>query len=115
MLTVIVCLVSSGKRSTRSPFPRRYSVSPSTEVTRTGLAGDGAACGAGAGEAGETRFERWHLVPFVNQARGDDPARLLRAKVYIAAEGRSCRRQHENPPFPPTIPAIRNPGGSRIR
>src|SRR6266404_9085782 len=36
MLTVIVCLVGSGKRSTRRPLPRRYSVIPSTEVTRAG-------------------------------------------------------------------------------
>src|SRR6266508_2908070 len=53
MLTVIVCLVGSGKRSTRNPFPRRYSVIPSTEVTRAGFAGDFVS-GAGAAAARET-------------------------------------------------------------
>ena len=52
MLTVIVCLVGSGKSSTRSPFPRRYSVIPSTEVTRTGFAG-GAVSGGVAAAAPE--------------------------------------------------------------
>src|SRR2546423_1481461 len=45
MLTVMVCLVWSGNISTRSPFLRRYSVMPSTEVTRSTPAG-GAAAGA---------------------------------------------------------------------
>src|SRR6266536_6453927 len=39
MLTVIVCLVWSGKSSTRSPLASRYSVIPSTEVTLTGFSG----------------------------------------------------------------------------
>src|SRR6266511_2876353 len=37
MLTVIVCLVWSGKSSTESPLASRYSVIPSTEVTLTGF------------------------------------------------------------------------------
>src|SRR6185295_16553319 len=53
MLTVIVCLVGSGKRSTRSPFPSRYSVIPSTDVTRAGFAG-GAVSGGVAAAAKET-------------------------------------------------------------
>ena len=47
MLTVMVCLVWSGNRSTRRPFASRYSVMPSTVVTRSGAAG--AAAGGGAG------------------------------------------------------------------
>src|SRR5216683_874172 len=39
MLTVIVCLVWSGKRRTWRPFASRYSVIPSTEVTLTGFSG----------------------------------------------------------------------------
>src|SRR5262245_20370188 len=35
MLTVIVCLVGSGNSSTRRPLGRRYSVMPSTDVTRS--------------------------------------------------------------------------------
>ncbi len=35
MLTVIVCFDSSGKSSARRPFGQRYSVMPSTDVTRT--------------------------------------------------------------------------------
>src|SRR5688572_12972760 len=49
MLTVIVSFVGSGNSSTLSPFARRYSVIPSTEVTRStplGSAGAAAACGA---------------------------------------------------------------------
>jgi len=49
MLTVIVALVGSGKSRTRSPFARRYSVMPSTEVTFSGL--PGAAFGVEAGFA----------------------------------------------------------------
>src|SRR6266540_24862 len=37
MLTVIVCLVWSGKSSTESPLVSRYSVIPSTEVSLTGF------------------------------------------------------------------------------
>src|SRR3954468_24974823 len=44
MLTVMVCLLASGNSSTRSPLASRYSVMPSTEVTRSGGAG-----GAGGG------------------------------------------------------------------
>src|SRR5713101_620489 len=35
MLTVIVCFEGSGKRSTLKPFESRYSVIPSTDVTRS--------------------------------------------------------------------------------
>src|SRR5262245_2666205 len=45
MFTVTVCFVGSGKSRTRSPFCRRYSVIPSTDVTRStpfGRAGDAA-------------------------------------------------------------------------
>src|SRR6187399_3258404 len=44
MLTVMVCLLASGNSSTRSPLASRYSVMPSTAVTRSGGAG-----GAGGG------------------------------------------------------------------
>src|SRR5690242_11183030 len=70
MLTVIVCLVGSGKRSTRSPFPRRYSVIPSTDVTRAGL--DGGAVSAGvaaaareAAKVARTSEERVFLNEFI--------------------------------------------------
>src|SRR5688572_10525356 len=39
MLTVTVCLLASGNSSTRRPLASRYSVMPSTEVTRSGGAG----------------------------------------------------------------------------
>src|SRR6478752_7233894 len=46
MLTVMVCLVWSGKSSTRRPFASRYSVMPSTVVTRSGTVTDTAGGGA---------------------------------------------------------------------
>ena len=46
MFTVTVCLLASGNNSTRRPLARRYSVMPSTEVTRSGGAG-GAGGGSG--------------------------------------------------------------------
>ena len=49
MLTVMVGFDGSGNSSTRRPFASRYSVMPSTEVTRSGA---GAAIGAGGGGAG---------------------------------------------------------------
>src|SRR5580765_2064032 len=49
MLTVIVCLVGSGKRRTRRPLARRYSVIPSTEVTRSAFEAGAAAGVAFAG------------------------------------------------------------------
>src|SRR6266545_474714 len=54
MLTVIVCLVWSGKSSTRSPLASRYSVIPSTEVTLTGFSvfAPAAAFARGAGAFG---------------------------------------------------------------
>ncbi len=45
----MVCFDWSGNSSTRRPFASRYSVMPSTEVTRSGAAG--AATGGGAGGA----------------------------------------------------------------
>ena len=41
MFTVTVGLLWSGKRSTRSPLPSRYSVIPSTSVTLTGAGSAG--------------------------------------------------------------------------
>src|SRR6266542_1438705 len=61
MLTVIVCLVWSGKSSARRPLVNRYSVIPSTEVTLTGLsvfalaAAFARAAGAFVGLAGAAR------------------------------------------------------------
>src|SRR5688572_16032129 len=53
MFTVIVCLDWSGNRSTLRPFASRYSVMPSTVVTRSGAAGTaGAVTGGGGGVFG---------------------------------------------------------------
>jgi hypothetical protein len=49
MLTVMVCLVWSGNSSTRRPLARRYSVMPSTDVTRSGGGGSATITEVGAG------------------------------------------------------------------
>src|SRR5689334_13268642 len=54
MLTVTVGLDGSGKRSTRKPFGRRYSVMPSTSATFVGATVG--ALNAEAGSAGLLRF-----------------------------------------------------------
>jgi hypothetical protein len=49
MFTVMVCFDGSGNSSTRRPLASRYSVMPSTEVTRSGGAGAGAVTAGGSG------------------------------------------------------------------
>jgi hypothetical protein len=52
MLTVMVCFDWSGNMSTRRPFASRYSVMPSTVVTRSGAAGAATGAGAAGGALG---------------------------------------------------------------
>ncbi len=59
MLTVIVCFDSSGNSSARNPFGQRYSVMPSTDVTRTTPDGSAAlAWPAGAADCAATGTRR---------------------------------------------------------
>src|SRR5215469_10262527 len=80
MLTVIVGLVGSGKRRTVRPLARRYSVMPSTEVTRTGLPG-AAVAGFAAGVDFAAGFEAGFEVVACGAATRVTAARNARSRL----------------------------------
>ena len=102
MLTVTVGFDWSGKSSTRRPLASRYSVMPSTEVTRSTPRGSATpACAAALlceGRCG-ARDRRGDQIGR-NQRRGEDAPRQGLAEIHLTSlqmcKGFSCERPGRN-------------------
>src|SRR5438046_9901113 len=96
MLTVIVCLLGSAKSSTRKPFASRYSVMPSTDVTRStplGSAGfcpnaviDGMAISANANSR-----QLIFIVVFMTFLLEAKELKVSGARAHFIASGQACQ------------------------
>ena len=112
MLTVMVGLVGSGKRSTRSPFESRYSVMPSTDVTFSGLpgaaAGAAAFFGAAAGLAAAWVVASAAPAVKIAASRPSPPFFQSRMRSPPTSAGHACRAgQGANEYHTPAPPGTR--------